>query len=134
MNERRAFVTGGSGFVGRNLIPALTGAGWEVRALARSDAAARAVEGVGAQVVRGDLDDERALRAAMAGCEVVFHSAAKVETWGARADFLRINVEGTQHVLDAARVAGVRRVVHVSTEAVLIGGPRIVRADETWPR
>lgn len=129
----RAMVTGGSGFVGRALIPMLRAQGYEVRAIARSDAAARIVEEAGAQSVRGDLDDEEALRAVMAGCTWVFHLAAKVEQYGKREDFMRINVAGTQRVLDAARAAGVKRVVHVSTEAVLCGAP-IRGADESTPR
>ncbi len=128
-----AFVTGGSGFVGRNLIAALRARGVEVRALARSAAAAAAVKEVGAEPVQGDLDDLGALRAGMQGCDAAFHAAAKVEDWGRPADFDRINVEGTQRVLDAARAEGVRRFVHVSTEAVLVGGPTLVNADETWP-
>jgi len=129
----RAFVTGGSGFVGRNLIAIMKARGWEVRALARSDAAAQAVVEAGAEPVRGDLDDEAAMTAGMRGCEYAFHAAAKVEQFGRRADFLRINVDGTQHLLDAARAAGVKRVVHVSTEAVLCG-TRIVGVDESAPR
>jgi nucleoside-diphosphate-sugar epimerase len=129
----RSFVTGGSGFVGRALIARLSQAGHDVRALARSDAAARAVEAAGAQAVRGDLDDVAALRAGMQGCTWVFHSAAKVEQAGRRDDFVRVNVDGTQHVLDAARAAMVKRVVHISTEAVLCGRP-IVDVDETAAR
>jgi nucleoside-diphosphate-sugar epimerase len=127
------FVTGGSGFVGRSLIAALRARGHEVRALARSDAAVAAVERAGATAVRGDLDDEAALAAGMAGCAVVFHAAAKVEVWGRRADFQRVNIDGTRRVCAAARAAGVRRLVHVSTEADLLGGPPLRDADETWP-
>jgi len=125
----KSYVTGGSGFVGRNLIAYLRGRGHEVRALARSDAAVAAVEKAGAIAVRGDLEDPKGL----AGCEVVFHSAAKVEDWGPRADFQRANVDGTQRLCGAARAAGVRRLVHVSTEAVLLGGKPIHGADESWP-
>lgn len=132
----RAFVTGGSGFVGRNLLALLAREGHAARALARSAAAAKTVQQAGAEVVLGDLDNEEALRRGMAGCDVVFHSAAKVEDWGDPADFERANVLGTERVLAAARAAGVPRLVHVSTEAVLVGAgaPRIANADETWPR
>lgn len=130
---KRAFVTGGSGFVGRNLIAALRARGVEVRALARSTAAAAAVKEAGAEAVAGDLDDAAALQAGMQGCDVAFHAAAKVEDWGPPADFERINVAGTQRVLNAARAESVRRVVHVSTEAVLVGGPTLINADESWP-
>ncbi len=132
--SKKAFVTGGSGFVGRNLIAALLEQRWTVRALARSDAAAQAVTHAGAEPVRGDLDDKAALQAGISGCTTVFHAGAYVEDWGPRADFLRVNVEGTANVLYAARAGGAERVVHVSTEAVLCGGPPIIDADESWPR
>ncbi len=131
---KRAFVTGGSGFVGRRLCGALVARGVEVVALARSDAAATAVESRGATSVRGDLGDRGAMERGMAGCDVVFHAAAHVELHGRRADFLRVTVDGTANALAAARAAGARRFVHVSTEAVLADGRPIVRADETRPR
>lgn len=127
-----AFVTGGSGFVGRNLIRALRSRGHAVRALARSRDAESAVADAGAEPVRGDLDDAD-LSEAMRGCDVVYHAAARVGDFGPESEFLRVNVQGTEHVLRAARRAKVPRFVHVSTEAVLVGGPPIVRADESWP-
>jgi nucleoside-diphosphate-sugar epimerase len=128
----RAFVTGGSGFVGRNLIRTLIGRGDEVVALARSDRAAQQVEEAGGEVVRGDLDACEESEAAMKGCDVVFHSAAVVTDWGDPKYFERVNVTGTGNMLAAARAAGVPRFVHIGTEAVLVGGPPIVQADETW--
>lgn len=128
----RAFVTGGSGFLGRNLIAALRARGDEVRALARSESAAETVKKLGAEPVMGDLDDEKAMQTGMQGCDVVFHVAAITNDWGEYDEFYRVNVEGTEHVLEAARAAGVPRLVHVSTEAVLAGGPPITNADETW--
>jgi nucleoside-diphosphate-sugar epimerase len=128
-----AFVTGGSGFVGRSLIPYLVLRGDSVRALARSDAAASAVTRLGAEPVRGDLTspiEPQGLR----GVDVVYHAGAFVDVWGDERVAREVNVEGTQRVLDAARAAAVPRVVHVSTEAVLVGGPKIHGADETWPR
>lgn len=128
----KAFVTGGSGFVGRNLIAALAKRGDTVRALARSGKSAEAVRSAGAEPVTGELDDVAALRRGMAGCDVVFHSAAIVTDWGDPKEFWRVNVDGTQAVVDAARAAAVPRLVHVSTEAVLLGGPPLHDADETW--
>lgn len=130
---KRAFVTGGSGFVGKRLIAALVARGVEVRALARSDAAAQAVRGCGAEPVRGDLGDREAMQAGMAGCDTVFHAAAYVDDHGKLAEFMRVTVDGTAHTLAAARAAGVSRFVHVGTEAVLADGHPIVRADETRP-
>ncbi|MBA3765901.1 MAG: NAD-dependent epimerase/dehydratase family protein, partial [Acidobacteria bacterium] len=130
----RAFVTGGSGFLGRNLIAALRVRGDDVRALARSAAAIEAVKEAGAEPIHGDLDDLAALKLGMQGCSVVFHAAAKSDDWGRLDEFLRVNVGGTEKVISAARAAGVSRLVHVSTEAILVGGGKIINADEGWPR
>lgn len=131
---QRAFVTGGSGFVGGRVIRHLRARGVEVAALARSARSASLVEALGATVVRGDLDDRAAMQAGMAGADVVMHAAAYVEEHGPLAAFLRVTVTGTENTLAAARAAGVPRLVHVSTEAVLADGKPIVMADETRPR
>jgi nucleoside-diphosphate-sugar epimerase len=131
---KRAFVTGGSGFVGGRVIRQLRAREVEVAALARSPTSATLVESLGATAVRGDLDDRAAMQAGMAGADVVIHAAAYVEEHGPIAEFLRVTVTGTENVLAAARAAGVPRLVHVSTEAVLADGKPIVRADETRPR
>jgi nucleoside-diphosphate-sugar epimerase len=131
--SRCVFVTGGSGFVGRSLIAALRERGDTVRALARSPASESAVVAAGAEPVAGDLENESALRAGMEGASLVIHAAAKVELWGKREDFLRITVGGTERVIAAARAAGVPRLVHVSTEAVLAGGAALAGVDEQTP-
>jgi nucleoside-diphosphate-sugar epimerase len=131
----KAFITGGSGFVGRTLIATLRRNQYDVIALARSEAAVKTVERAGARAVPGDLTDEAALTRGMQGASLVVHAGAKVEQWGPIAEFQRINVEGTANVLRAARSANVPRLVHVSTEAVLVGGKKpLIQADESWPR
>jgi nucleoside-diphosphate-sugar epimerase len=104
-----------------------------VRALARSDAAAQTVRARGAEPVAGDLDDAKAMQAGAERCEVCFHAAAKVEDWGDPADFERLNVRGTENVIAACRAAGVRRLVHVGTEAALTAGQSLVNVDEQAP-
>jgi nucleoside-diphosphate-sugar epimerase len=133
MAERTAFVTGGSGFIGGRLVRRLVGEGWSVRALARSERSAAAVAEAGAEPVRGDLDEVEAMRAGAEGCDVAFHAAAFVQEWGTRAEFERGNVVGTQNVLQACRAAGVRRFVHVGTEAALMAGQPLVDVDESAP-
>jgi nucleoside-diphosphate-sugar epimerase len=128
-----AFVTGGSGFIGGALIRRLVADGWTVRALARSDGSAETVRERGAEPVRGDLDDVGAMAAGAAGCELAFHCAAHLGDWGRREDFERGNVQGTRNALAAARQAGVRRFVHVGTEAALLAGQPLVEVDERAP-
>jgi nucleoside-diphosphate-sugar epimerase len=128
-----AFVTGGSGFVGAALIRRLAADGWSVRALARSDGAADAVRAAGAEPVRGSLEDQAALESGARGADVAFHSAAKLGDWGDWKEFRRVNVGGTRHVIKACRAAGVRRLVHVGTEAALMHGQPLVSADERAP-
>jgi nucleoside-diphosphate-sugar epimerase len=130
----RAFVTGGSGFIGGKLIEQLVGDGSEVRALARSEGSGRKVAALGAEPVLGDLADRAALRKGAEGCEVTYHAAAKVGDWGPWPEFLRDTVEGTRNVIEASAAAGARRLVHVSTEAVLIAGEPLVNVDERKPR
>jgi nucleoside-diphosphate-sugar epimerase len=128
-----AFVTGGSGFIGGALIERLRREGWEVRALARSVGAAAKVRERGAEPVAGELADMGALEAEWVGCDVCFHAAAKVEDWGDPAEFERLNVGGTANVIAACRAAGVRRLVHVGTEAALTAGQALVGVDERAP-
>ncbi|HEX6743487.1 MAG TPA: NAD-dependent epimerase/dehydratase family protein [Solirubrobacteraceae bacterium] len=128
-----AFVTGGSGFIGGALVRRLVADGWTVRALARSDASADAVRERGAEPVRGELADTASMVAGAAGCEVAFHVAAQLGDWGEREDFERGNVTGTRNALAATRQAGVRRFVHVGTEAALLAGDPLVEVDERAP-
>lgn len=118
----KAFVTGGSGFVGRNLIRRLRSEGVAVAALARSEAAANSVAALGAVPVRGDLAEPQSMASGMQGCDVVFHAAATVEDWGPHELFWQINVVGTENTLAAARAAEVGCFVHVGTEAVYATG------------
>lgn len=128
-----AFVTGGSGFIGRALIRRLVADGWTVRALARSDRAADTVRGLGAEPVAGDLSDPAVLAAGAAGCDTTFHAAAHLGQWGPWEDFERGTVIGTANALEGSRKAGVKRFVHVGTEAALMEGQPLVHANESWP-
>jgi nucleoside-diphosphate-sugar epimerase len=128
----KAFVTGGSGFIGGRLIEKLRERGIEVNALARSDASAQAVEAKGATAVKGDLEDKAAMQKGAAGCRYAFHAAAALGD-GDKDYFERINVTGTQNALTATQKAGVERFVHVGTEAALLAGDPLVHADESAP-
>lgn len=127
----RAFVTGGSGFIGGVLLRRLASEGVQTTALARSEASAERVRQLGAKPFVADLNG--ALEGGLQGCEVAYHAAAKVEQWGPWDEFQRATVDGTANVLAACRDAGVKRFVHVGTEAALVDGNALVDADESWP-
>lgn len=129
----RCFVTGGSGFVGRELISTLVAQGHTVAALARSEKSAAAVKAAGAEPVKGDLDSVDALKAGMTGCGWVFHSAAHTEEWDSDEAFQRVNILGTDNVLAAAAATGVKRFVFISSEVVLANGDPLIDVDENTP-
>lgn len=131
---KKAYVTGGSGFVGRNLIRELVKRKIKVVGLSRSDAAADVIESLGARSAHGDLSDPVLLQAEMMGCDVVFHCAAKVDEWGSPESFYEANVTGTENALTAAKAAGVSCFVHVGTEAAYADGKSALsNLDESRP-
>jgi nucleoside-diphosphate-sugar epimerase len=127
------FVTGGSGFIGQRLIRRLVSEGNVVFALARSERTGKLLAELGAQPTAGDLSNRDSLEAGARECELAFHAAAHLGEWGPRWEFEQVNVQGTRNVIDACRAAGVKRLVHVSTEAVLLAGEPLVNVDETAP-
>jgi dihydroflavonol-4-reductase len=115
-----ALVTGGTGFVGANVVRELLRAGSTVRVLARLHGDRRALAGLAVDVCEGDLGDPASLRRAVQGVRVVFHVAADYRLWTRRPeDLYRTNVEGTRAILQAAADAGVRRVVYTSSVGAL---------------
>ena len=120
----RALVTGATGKVGHAIARALAQRGDEVRALVRDPEKATRVLPAGVEPVRGDVTDPPSVAAALAGCEVVFNAMGLPEQWLAdESQFDRVNAEGTRTVAQAARAAGVRRLVHTSTEDVFHADP-----------
>jgi nucleoside-diphosphate-sugar epimerase len=81
----------------------------------------------------GDLASLEAVEQAVAGCDVVFHVAAKAGVWGRHSDFLDTNVTGTQNVIAACKKHGVRRLVYTSTPSVVHAGADVEGADESLP-
>ncbi len=115
-----ALVTGGTGFVGANLVRELLAGGRSVRVLARPGGDRRAIAGLDVEVCEGDLLDPASLRRAVTGVRVLFHVAADYRLWARDAEDLhRANVGGTRAILQAAADAGVSRVVYTSTVGAL---------------
>jgi dihydroflavonol-4-reductase len=111
-----ALVTGGTGFVGANLVRELIRDGHTVRVLARPGSDRRALEGCRAELVDGDLLDAASVRRAVAGARHVYHAAADYRLWAPDPRVLyRANVDGTRHLLEAAAEAGAERIVYTST-------------------
>jgi len=128
---QQVLVTGGNGFLGGAIVRRLLEQEVAVRSLQRS--AAPELEALGVEVVRGDLADPKVVERATAGCEAVFHVAAKAGVWGRREDFWAANVRGTENVLAAAQAAGVRWLVHTSTPSVVFSGAPLAGVDERQP-
>lgn len=131
--ESRIFVTGGSGYIGRNLIRRLVQDGHEVVALARGPDSATKVEALGARPALGDILDPASLLAGMQGCYWLVHAAADTGHGAIEVNQQHTNLAGTRNVFQSARAAGVRRAVHLSTEAVLLSGKPLIMATEETP-
>jgi len=105
-------VTGGTGFVGPKIVRKLRADGHDVRCLVRDPSRAGGVEGLGAELVEGDVTDRSSLDAAAAGCDVVIHLVAIIA--GRREEFEGVMEQGTRNLVDAAKAAGVRRFILMS--------------------
>lgn len=114
---RSAFVTGGTGFVGLNLIQRLKAEGWDVTALVRPTSDLRFINRFAPKLVTGAITDRASLDAAIpAGTDTLFHVAGNTNMWRKRnAEQTRDNVDGTRNVVDAALAKGVRRLIVTSS-------------------
>jgi dihydroflavonol-4-reductase len=129
-----ALVTGGTGFVGANLVRDLLADGRTVRVLVRKGGDRRALEGCAVEIAEGDLLDADSLRAAVKGARRVYHVAADYRLWARDPrELYRTNVDATRHVLAAAAEAGAERIIYTSTVGAL-GIPKDgTPGDETSP-
>ena len=132
----KALVTGGGGFLGGAIVRALVARGLSgqsvaVRSFSRQ--AYPALAALGVEQVQGDIADAAPVTAAVRGCDVVFHVAAKPGLWGEYADYHRANVRGTENVIAACRAAGVPRLVYTSSPSVVFDGRDMEGVDESVP-
>lgn len=127
----KALVTGGGGFLGKAIVRLLHERGDGVRSFSRNEHPALAELGV--EHCRGELDDAEAVKRAAAGCDIIFHVAAKAGVWGPYEEFYRANVLGTRHIIDACRYHGIQRLVHTSSPSVVFDGSDMQGVDESLP-
>jgi len=127
----KTLVTGGGGFLGKAIIKLLLERGDEVRSFSRNPHPALTYLGV--EHCRGELSDAEAVKNAAAGCDIVFHVAAKAGVWGPYQDFYAANVLGTKHVIAACRQHGIKRLVYTSSPSVVFDGTDMEGVDESVP-
>jgi 3beta-hydroxy-delta5-steroid dehydrogenase/steroid delta-isomerase len=134
----RVLVTGGSGFVGANLVTDLLDRGLEVRSFDRAPSPLPAHPRL--EVVEGDICDTDTVAAVVDGVDTVFHTAAIIDLMGGasvteeyRRRSFAVNVEGTKNLVHAAQAAGVKRFVYTASNSVVMGGKAISNGDETLP-
>ncbi len=134
----RVLVTGGSGFVGANLVTTLLDRGYQVRSFDR--APSPLPEHPQLEVLQGDITDAGVCAAAVDGIDTVIHTAALIELMGGasvtdeyRQRSFAVNVGGTENLVHAGQAAGVKRFVYTSSNSVVMGGQNITGGDETLP-
>jgi nucleoside-diphosphate-sugar epimerase len=129
----RILITGGTGFLGRNLARMLLTRGDDVTIMGRDFSACKELLAAGVHPVQVDLRDHDAVIRACRGQEVVCHAGALSAPWGRRRDFYAINVGGTAAVLAGCRRANVTGLVHISSPATIFTGGDHSDTDETAP-
>ena len=120
----KAFVTGGTGFIGANLIRLLLKKGYEVRALVRPQSSLENLKPLDIEIIKGDLNDIN-LSEKIRGCNVLFHVAAHYSLYQADKEQLyNSNVLGTRSILQAAKQANIERIIYTSSVAAIgVGNP-----------
>ena len=127
-------ITGATGFLGSAVLRLLVAEGREVCALVRKGSDSRNIDGLDIERVTGDLTDGASLKAAVKGCDALYHVAADYRLWIPKPkEIYDINVDGTRNLMRAAGEAGVARIVYTSSVAVLGLGKDGTPADEDLP-
>jgi nucleoside-diphosphate-sugar epimerase len=132
MGAKKKLVIGASGFLGSHVTRQLVASGADVRVMLRRTSSTRGIDDLSVERCYGDVFDDDALRAAMAGCDVVYYCVVDARMWlRDPAPLFRTNVEGLRHVLDAALDADLTRFVYTSTTGSLaISDGRPVTEDD----
>ncbi len=131
MNSK-VFVTGGTGFVGANLVRLLIKKNYQVKALVRKNSNLSNLKNLDIEIIEGDLNDDN-LSIKMADCDYLFHVAAQYSLWNKDRDLLyKSNVLGTQNILSSAKKAGIKKTVYTSSVAAIGVRKDGILADETY--
>jgi nucleoside-diphosphate-sugar epimerase len=124
LTDRLNLVTGATGLLGSHIAEHLRAGGERVRALVRPRSDTTFLQQLGVELVTGDLNEPASLSSAFAGADVVYHCAARVGDWGPWRAFQREVIAATANLLHACRIAGVGRVLHVSS-IIVYGHPHL---------
>ena len=128
----RAFVTGGAGFIGSHLVRRILDDGWQVKALVLDSERSRLPKHENLEAVVGDITNPSSLLGQMDETDAVFHLAALVDSWVRDPrDYVRVNVEGTGHVIDEALRAAVPRFLFTSSMSGIGVTPGVVMREDS---
>jgi nucleoside-diphosphate-sugar epimerase len=127
----QALVTGGGGFLGSAIVRRLCERNATVISLARH--LYPDLEALGVRQIQGDIAEARVVSAAAAGCDLVFHVAAKAGIAGPYEEYHRVNVLGTENVLSACLEHGIRKLIYTSSPSVVFDGKDMEGVDESVP-
>lgn len=128
----KVFVTGGTGFVGANVVRLLLEKGYQVKALVRPNSNLFNLEKLDVEIITGDLNNPN-LTTDMKGCQALFHIAAHYSLWRKdKASLYYNNVQGTNNILTCARKASIERTIYTSSVAAIGVKKDFTPADETY--
>lgn len=127
----KVLITGGSGFLGRNLAQRLLARGDHVLVLCRNDYPELVKQG--ATLIRGNIANAQQVSDAAQNCDAIIHSAAKVGAWGTYRDFHSTNVVGTQNVIATCQSHGIQKLIYTSTPSVVHSGGDVQGGNESLP-
>ncbi|MGZ3771879.1 MAG: NAD-dependent epimerase/dehydratase family protein [Bdellovibrio sp.] len=128
----KIFITGGSGFLGKQVIKRLITEGHSVTALARSESSRKIVEQLGATAQSGDIHEIKSFFDVLKTFDIVIHAAAPVEFWGPWQKYQAGIIDSTLELANACAQQGVKRFIHISSESVLQDKEPLLNINEDY--
>lgn len=120
--KRIAFITGGTGFVGSNLIPFLVEKGYQLKVLVRKNSEFDKIKSIGETPILGDLLEIESFEDHLIGVETVFHLAASVDFFAPEEELRELHVNATKNLINKSKSSGVRRFIYLGAASVAIDG------------